>query len=213
MRFPAARILLFAKAPVPGQVKTRLIPAVGAKRAAAIYQELLTRMLTEVTTDIAPVDLWCAPDTWHGVFQAAARSLSVTLHTQVAGDLGQRMAQAAQQALGRSESVLLVGGDCPVLARGHLCQALEWLAEGSEAVLGPAEDGGYVLLGLRQMDYQLFSDMPWGTGAVLELTRQRLARQGRQWRELEPLWDLDRESDLRRYQQMRALDGSACLER
>lgn len=212
MRFPAARILLFAKAPVPGQVKTRLIPAVGAKRAAAIYQELLARMLTKVIADIAPVELWCAPDTGHGVFQAAARSPSVTLHTQVTGDLGQRMAYAAEQALARSASVLLVGGDCPVLESGHLCQALEWLAAGSDAVLGPAEDGGYVLLGLRKMDCQLFSDMPWGTGAVLDLTRQRLARQGRQWRELELLWDLDREADLQRYQQMQALDCSACLE-
>lgn len=202
MRYPHARILLFAKAPEPGQVKTRLIPAVGAQHAAAIYRELLVRMIGEASADIAPLDIWCAPDTRHGVFQAAAQNRSVTLHPQVMGDLGQRMAHGAEQALARSQMVLLIGGDCPVLTGGHLCRALAWLESGADAVLGPAEDGGYVLLGLRRMEHRLFSDIPWGTDQVLAITRRRLAQQVGYWRELEPLWDLDREADLDRYRQL-----------
>lgn len=209
MLFPDARILLFAKAPVSGRVKTRLIPAIGAQAAAEIYQTLLERVIGEAAADIAPLDLWCAPDTRHTVFQAATKNPSITLCTQVAGDLGQRMAYAVQQSLTQAERVLLIGGDCPLLNREHLCRALGWLNAGADAVLGPAEDGGYVLLGLSRMDHQLFSDIPWGTGRVLEITRRRLAGLGWNWRELEPLWDLDREADLQRY--LRLLDeGSRC---
>ena len=198
MRFPAARILLFAKAPVPGRVKTRLIPSVGEQRAAEIYRTLLERVLGEATREVAPVEIWCAPDTRHAVFQAAANP-SITLYAQTTGDLGQRMAHAARKALTRCEMVLLIGGDCPVLKREHLLRALDWLSAGADAVLGPAEDGGYVLLGMRRMDGQLFYDIPWGTDQVLKITRERLAQLGWVWRELEPLWDLDRDADLQRY--------------
>lgn len=199
MHFADARILLFAKAPVPGQVKTRLIPSVGAQHAAEIYHTLLERVIGEATREVAPVEIWCAPDTRHAVFRAVAVNPSITLYAQTAGDLGQRMAHAARQALARSEMVLLIGGDCPVLKAEHLQQALTWLDDGVDAVLGPAEDGGYVLLGMRRMNRQLFCDIPWGTDQVLNITRQRLAQSGWTWRELEPLWDLDRDADLQRY--------------
>ncbi len=199
MRFPSARILLFAKAPVPGQVKSRLIPAVGEQRAAEIYQALLEQVIETSAAGIAPIEIWCAPDRKHAVFRQAASHPFITLQTQPAGDLGARMALAARQALTRAESVLLIGGDCPVLKRKHLLSALEWLAGGADAVLGPAEDGGYVLLGLRRMRRELFCDIPWGTDRVLDMTRQRLTQLGWSWRELEPLWDLDRDADLQRY--------------
>jgi len=199
MHFAAARILLFAKAPVPGQVKTRLIPSVGAQRAAEIYRTLLERVIEEATREIASVEIWCAPDTRHAVFQTVVGNPSITLRTQTTGDLGQRMAYAARQALTGSEMVLLIGGDCPELKAEHLRRALTWLDAGVDAVLGPAEDGGYVLLGLRRMNWQLFCDIPWGADQVLNITRQRLAQLGWNWRELEPLWDLDREADLERY--------------
>lgn len=199
MHFADARILLFAKAPVPGQVKTRLIPSVGAQRAAEIYRTLLERVIDQATREIAPVEIWCAPDTRHAVFRAVAANPSITLWVQTTGDLGQRMAHAARQALARSEMVLLIGGDCPGLKAEHLRRALTWLDAGVDAVLGPAEDGGYVLLGMRRMNRQLFCDIPWGTDQVLNITRQRLAQLDWSWRELEPLWDLDRDADLQRY--------------
>ncbi|WP_275096760.1 TIGR04282 family arsenosugar biosynthesis glycosyltransferase [Sedimenticola hydrogenitrophicus] len=199
MLFPGGRILLFAKAPLPGQVKTRLIPAVGEQRAAQLYRELLERMIGEAAAGIAPVEIWCAPDTRHGVFREAASNPSISLHTQPGGDLGERMAFATRQALTRSEAVLLIGGDCPVLNGAHLKQAFAWLYAGSDAVLGPAEDGGYVLLGLRRVARELFAGIPWSTPAVLDVTRRRLGELNWSWREFEPLWDLDREADLDRY--------------
>lgn len=212
MHFPNARILLFAKAPVPGLVKTRLIPAIGARRAAGIYRTLLERVIGEATNGLAPVDIWCAPDPRHPVFQAAAEIHAIGLHAQATGDLGERMAHAAEQALAGAEMVLLIGGDCPLLGREHLRQALEWLACGVDAVLGPAEDGGYVLLGARRMDRRLFSDIPWGSERVLAMTRERLVQLGWQWRELEPLWDLDREADLQRYLRLQDQGGAGVPE-
>ncbi|WP_428603392.1 TIGR04282 family arsenosugar biosynthesis glycosyltransferase [Sedimenticola sp.] len=204
MRFPKSRILLFAKAPRAGQVKTRLVPSIGEEGAASIYRTLLERVIEQAAGQLAPLEIWCAPDTQHAVFRQAATRPNVTLHRQVDGDLGQRMAFATRQALAHSEAILLIGGDCPVLDAGHLFTALTWLDGGADAVIGPAEDGGYVLLGLRRLHSTLFSDIPWGTSDVLAITRQRLDQLGWSWRELEVLWDLDRETDLERYR---------CLER
>lgn len=199
MEFPGGRILIFAKAPVPGRVKTRLIPSVGERRAAAVYRELLERVIGAAAAGIAPVEIWCAPDSLHEVFRQAAGHPSISLHTQSGDDLGERMMFAARQALTRSEAVLLIGGDCPVLNGAHLKQAFNWLYAGADAVLGPAEDGGYVLLGLRRAERALFAGVPWGTERVLDVTRHRLGELNWAWRELEPLWDLDRENDLQRY--------------
>ncbi|MCW8906401.1 MAG: TIGR04282 family arsenosugar biosynthesis glycosyltransferase [Sedimenticola sp.] len=199
MEFPDSRILLFAKAPLPGRVKTRLIPRIGARQASDLHAELLWRTLGSAAGGLAPLQLWCTPDTLHPLFQEAARAAEVSLHSQVGNDLGERMAYATKTALAEAGSVLLIGADCPVLARSHLRQALDWLAAGRDAVLGPAEDGGYVLLGLRRHHPQLFEGMAWGTGAVLQETRQRLRQLGLTVSELETLWDLDRAEDLQRY--------------
>ncbi|MCW8890269.1 MAG: TIGR04282 family arsenosugar biosynthesis glycosyltransferase [Sedimenticola sp.] len=200
MQFPDSRILLFAKAPEPGQVKTRLIPAIGPQQAAHLYAELLKGVL-ERLSGLAPLQLWCAPDTRHPLFRRAAEASSTTLHQQSQGDLGERMADAARHALKEARSVLLIGGDCPVLERAHLEQALSWLDEGADAALGPAEDGGYVLLGFRHYAATLFEHIPWGTDLVCRLTRQRLSSLDWSWRELDPLWDVDRVEDLLRYQE------------
>ena len=199
MRFPDSRILLFAKAPEPGQVKTRLAPALGERRAAELYAELLSGVIDRIGGDIAPLQLWCAPTAQHPFFQQLAQKHWVSLHQQQEGDLGQRMEHAARQSLTEASTVLLIGGDCPVLDGRYLRRALEWVDGGGDAVLGPAEDGGYVLLGLRQAMGDLFQNIPWGTGAVCNITRQRLDALKWQWRELDPLWDVDREEDLERY--------------
>ncbi|MCW8944279.1 MAG: TIGR04282 family arsenosugar biosynthesis glycosyltransferase [Sedimenticola sp.] len=201
MEFPDSRILLFAKAPIAGQVKTRLIPAIGKQQASELYTELLSGVLNRLS-GIAPLQLWCAPDVDHLFFRQAAETLSVTLHRQPEGDLGQRMAYAAKDALSSADSVVLIGGDCPVLERDHLQQALTWLQGGDDAAIGPAEDGGYVLLGIRCCAAELFKGIPWGTDTVCELTRRRLSLLNWSWRELEMLWDVDRVEDLQRYQSL-----------
>ncbi len=202
-RFPDARILIFAKAPQAGRVKTRLIPALGAAAAADLYARLLEATVARaVSPALAPVCCCCAPDTTHPFFRQLADDYPVTLTQQQGADLGERMQTAACTALAEAGSVLLIGGDCPVLDAGHLGQALAWLAAGSDAVVGPAEDGGYVLLGLKRSAPELFREMPWGGERVLRETRARLQRLGWRYRELPPLWDLDRPADLRRYRAM-----------
>jgi rSAM/selenodomain-associated transferase 1 len=202
MQFPYARILVFAKAPVPGLVKTRLISVVGKDKSAALYVELLSGVIHRLAGVTAPLQLWCTPNSDHPFFHAIDQSRGVTLHIQQGDNLGQRMAYAARSALKEAGSVVLIGGDCPVLEKEHLNQALTWLAEGSDAVLGPAEDGGYVLLALKQMNDHLFEQIAWGGDDVCELTRQRLRALNWAWQELDPLWDVDRKDDLLRYRKL-----------
>ena len=201
MRFPGIRLLVFAKAPVPGQVKTRLAPVLAAAGAAALHARLVEESIARFTAaTLCPVELHCAPDTHHPLFQDLAQRHSITCRAQRGGDLGARMGHAAEQCLEAGGWPLLVGTDCPLLDRAMLVAACEALQDGHPAVLGPAEDGGYVLLGLRQPVPELFRDMAWGTDRVLADTRARLAARGWDWHELPLLWDLDRPGDLRRYQ-------------
>lgn len=204
MQFPDARILIFAKAPEPGKVKTRLIPVLGEVAAADLQQKLLAHALGRLaSTGLCAMELWCAPDERHPVFQALSRQHAVPLYQQRGADLGERMHHAADAALGRADSVLLIGTDCPLMTTDYLRQALSQLAAGREVVLGPAEDGGYVLLGLRRAEPMLFSDMPWGTDRVLGLTLQRLQALELSVGKLDVLWDLDRPGDWARLQQER----------
>lgn len=199
MQFPDSRILIFAKAPQAGRAKTRLIPTLGAEGAARLQQRLLETTVAWVcNASLCPVTLCCAPDETHPAFQGLADRFELTLRAQCAGDLGRRMADAAGDALAEAGQVLLIGTDCPVMDVGYLQQALQRLQAGHEAVLGPAEDGGYVLLGLRRLLPNLFADMPWGSGEVLALSRQRLAEVAATTALLSPLWDLDRAADWRR---------------
>jgi uncharacterized protein len=200
VQHPHARILIFAKAPIPGLAKTRLIPALGAEGAAELQAELVRRTLsTACGAALAPVACWCAPDPSHPLFGRLAQALPLTLHPQSGADLGARLHQALAETLQTAQYALLTGSDIPALKGRHLQQALSWLHQGEEAVLGPAEDGGYWLLGLRRPAPALFDGVPWGSDRVLTVTRQRLNHLGWRWRELETLWDLDRPADLARY--------------
>lgn len=199
MQFSNGRILIFAKAPTPGLAKTRLIPALGADGAAQFYADMLQTKVQEIGAgSLCHIQCWCTPDGSHELFQTFRRRFDLSLHLQQGDDLGQRMAFAAEQALQEADSVLLIGGDAPSLMIDHLQQAMSWLEGGADAVIGPAEDGGYVLLGLRYFQPELFTAMPWGTEQVLSMTRQRLQRLGCHWRELPLLWDIDRPEDLAR---------------
>lgn len=194
---PEGRLLVFAREPIPGLVKTRLIPALGAVGAAHLYRALLQRALdAAIGVPGVAVELWCSgapPD--GGVCADLARRHGLALRHQGAGDLGQRMAQALGEALAGSERVVLIGSDCPGYHATYLTAAFAALG-GQDAVLGPAADGGYVLIGLRRPASDLFAGIPWGTDAVLAGTRAVLARLGWTWAELPYLQDIDRPEDL-----------------
>ncbi len=192
-------ILIFARAPVAGSVKTRLIPLLGEHGAAALYRSLVERALTVAhESGVGPVELWCTPATDDDFFAACRERFQVTLHLQHEGDLGARMLNAFEDALTRWRRVLLTGSDCPSLTAAELRAAAGALREKCDAVFSPAEDGGYVLVGLSQAMPALFDAMTWGTATVMEETRLRLRRLGWRWHELPVHWDVDRPEDYQR---------------
>jgi rSAM/selenodomain-associated transferase 1 len=198
--------MVFAKAPQPGRVKTRLISALGETGAAQLQQQLIERTLrTAAAADLGTVELWCAPGPDDPYFSDCARRHEIILWAQGEGDLGLRMARALESAVEDGALGLLIGCDCPALTPAYLREAAAVLAGEDDAVFGPAEDGGYVLVGVaRRPAKELFEDIAWGGATVMEETRKRLARGNWRWRELAPLWDLDRPEDLARLRQLPA---------
>jgi rSAM/selenodomain-associated transferase 1 len=183
-------IVIFAKAPVPGRVKTRLIPALGAGGAAALAREMLDRTVDEALATGLAVELCGEPDAaqWY-----AARP-GLALAAQGDGGLGERLARAAERVL-VEEGILLVGADCPELDRDRLRAAAAGL-EDHDAVIHPTYDGGYALLGLRRFDRSIFHDIDWSTPVVAEQTVARIEALG--WSLLvgETLRDIDEPGDL-----------------
>lgn len=188
-------LIVFAKAPDAGKAKTRLIPALGADGAAALQARLVRHTLdTAVAARVMRVELWCTPTPEHPFFAHCARDFGVALFRQDGTDLGARMAHAMAHAVARGPAVL-IGTDCPALTARHLRLARNALRD-YDAVVAPAEDGGYVLIGLTQFDTEVFAGIAWGTDSVMSETRVRLAALGRRWGELPVLWDVDRPEDL-----------------
>jgi len=193
------RLMVFAKAPIPGRVKTRLIPVIGEKPASELYEKMVFHCLAEgIKAGVGPVDLWCTPSSDHPFFIHCAEKFQVKLHDQPEGDLGQRMGYAFSETLRISTYALLMGSDCPSLTSMDIRAAKDTLEKGHDAVIVPAEDGGYALLGLRLYAKELFSGIFWGTESVIKQTLMRLRGLGWQWQELPERWDVDRPEDLRR---------------
>lgn len=187
---------MLARAPVAGRVKTRMIPALGAQGACDLQQALLERALQLPAQGMHERFLWL-DDLPSPELQDLASALGWTLVEQPTGDLGERMRRIATLGLAESDAVILIGNDCPAIDGDYLQAACSALRE-RNVVIGPAEDGGYVLLGLREIDAALFSDMPWGTERVLDMTLQRLQQLDWSPELLPALWDVDRPEDLPR---------------
>jgi hypothetical protein len=189
-------IAILAKAPIPGAVKTRLIPTIGA-HAAAVLQERLTEraIATALAADVGLVTLWCSPDATHSTFLKLVMQQRIILKRQPEGDLGARMLAATAAGNG---PVLVIGTDCPALTELHLRGAANALREGNDVVIIPAEDGGYVLIGTRKPQPAIFADIAWGTNTVLADTRTRVIEQRLMLTEQPPLWDVDTEAEYAR---------------
>lgn len=197
MKFPDSRILVFCKAPIPGMVKTRLLPALNSLQAADLHRKLAKRMLDCcLNSNLAEVELWCSPDTTHEFFFEYMEK-GIPLFQQQGADLGERMFHGATHSLAREEveKVLIIGTDCPNLDRHYLERAMQKLTD-HDAVLGPAEDGGYGLIGLRRATHELFDNITWGTSEVCAETCRKMNTQGYNWSLLPLLWDVDRPEDL-----------------
>jgi len=199
-KYPNAVLMIFCKAPVPGQVKTRLIPELSAEQAAKLHIELSLKTLQRaILSKLCPVQLWCAPSTDHEFFIEAKTAYPLLLKQQQGADLGERMHLAFCSALAGYSHALLMGCDCPSMTGRDLEQALIALHQGNEVVLAPAEDGGYVMIGLSRPHPELFNNMPWGTDRVLAQTRVRIERYQLSHHELNAQWDVDTPQDLERY--------------
>lgn len=193
------RLIIFAKAPCPGQVKTRLGACLGMPQAARIHRLLTLHTLETASRHLTcPIELWCAPGTEHRFFRACRRRHALTLRAQRGKDLGERMAHAFAATLEEGGRAVLIGTDCPLLEGTHLQQAFDSLTQGHDAVLTPAEDGGYVLIGLSRHSPRLFEGIPWGGASVRQDTLLRLENLRWRWRELDRLWDIDTPRDLHR---------------
>lgn len=191
------RVLVFARAPVPGRCKTRLIPRLGARGAAALHRRLVRQTLQTALDSGSSTELWCAPDTHHGFFMRCRREFGVKLRRQCGGDLGRRMAHALKCALRDSERVSLIGTDCVNLTSQDLRDALNAL-QNADVVLQPATDGGYVLIGARRITLGALRGIAWSSGHELAQTQARLQRAGLAWQELPQREDVDTPADYRR---------------
>ena len=188
----SVQVAIFARAPVPGAAKTRLIPLLGAEGAALLHERLVLHAIASaLAAEVGPVTLWCAPDSSHPFFAQTG----VAQADQQGADLGARMLHAFQAAKG---PLLLIGADCPAITPDDLRWCAQALLEGAHSVFLPAEDGGYGLVGAARPIPQIFGDMQWGAVDVMTQTRARLTDAGIPWREGRTIWDVDRPGDYAR---------------
>lgn len=191
------RLVIFAKAPQPGAVKTRLIPVLGADGAAALARAMLAHTLQQaLAAGLDAVELCMSPAPGDPAWRGVALPAGVDYTAQGGGDLGERMDRAMQRALTLHPGpVLLIGTDCPSLGSEHLREAARQLAE-HDAVLLPVADGGYVLIGLRAPCPAIFRQMAWSTSTVAAETLQRLSALGLRVWQGPVLHDIDEAADL-----------------
>ena len=204
-----ACILQFAKAPRAGKVKTRLIPALGEDGALQLHKRLLRHTWESINTiGLADVQLWTDAADSTGFFEDL-RPPVMKPSLQQGADLGERMRAAIAQTLQHYSQVVVIGSDCPVLDAHYLNEAFMALQQGNDVVLGPASDGGYVLIGMRMVYPELFESIPWGSDQVLKQTRQRLKALDCRWHELPERWDVDRPEDLLKLEKLTSRWGAS----
>ena len=190
------RTIIFAKAPHAGFAKTRLIPALGEEGAARLAHRMLQHTLDgAISAAIGPIELCVTPGIASPFWAGTEVPQAVEMTEQGEGDLGARLARAAQRALEKDRAVLLIGADCIEMSAKILCEAAAAL-ECRDAVIYPATDGGYVLLGINKFHASLFSGIAWSTGSVASDTVKRIHALGWSLETGALLHDVDEPDDL-----------------
>ena len=205
------RLCVFVNAPVVGRVKSRLAGDLGEWSACAAYESLAEHALHALSSTPLPKQLWVAGGVAHPKIGAWAKRFGFAVRAQPAGDLGAKMLAAIASCRLAGCAGLVVGADLPELDAAYVEAAAAALRR-HEVVLGPTEDGGYGLIGLREPVAELFVGIPWGTAAVLAETRARIAKLKLRLAELPMLWDVDDMAGWRRFQALTGRRGNAAPE-
>ncbi|MEP1472283.1 MAG: TIGR04282 family arsenosugar biosynthesis glycosyltransferase [Halieaceae bacterium] len=196
-------LIQFARVPIVGAVKTRLIPALGEEGACQLHVDLLQHCCKQLlASGLAPVELWLDSEGSHPAVMACERQ-GATLRLQQGTSLGERMHHALLDGLSRHPRVVLVGSDCPAIDEAYLRRAFEGLTT-APVVFGEATDGGYVLIGACQSDWGLFDGVSWGSEAVLSESLANVEGLGWTAAVLPALSDIDRAEDLPVWQEYMA---------
>ena len=190
------RIVIFAKAPVPGNVKTRLVPALGEIGAARLAHQMLLATIEEAeNAHLSIPELCTTPHPYDPDWKPFLPKAEIRYTDQGEGDLGERLARAAKRMILVGENILLIGTDCPALDRHRLRAAAEALLT-HDAVIHPTLDGGYALLGLRRFDSSLFAGIGWSGPTVGADTIARIEALGWSLHVGDTLRDIDEPEDL-----------------
>lgn len=203
-RHGSVTLHLLAKAPVPGRVKTRLMPRLGAHGAASAHAEMVKRCVLHACKALpaARVTLWTALDHEHPLFLELQQRLGINLAPQPEGDLGVRIRHALASTFSSTPGpAMIMGSDCPSISPELIQTCADSLAT-HPAVILPAEDGGYGLIGTGADYPALFRDIPWGGGEVLNVSRERLDALGLKAAFPATVWDVDRPADWQRYRRL-----------
>lgn len=187
-------VQVFTRAPVPGEVKTRLIPELGEQGAASLHADLAGHLLGSLDESELAAEVWVSSDADHPFFD----QFSAERRDQQGSGLGERMSFALEDGLSRATNVVLIGTDLPTLDLNYVESAFDAL-ESHEVVLGPAVDGGYGLIGVSGSAPAIFSGIAWGGPAVLAETCRKLNELRCRYRLLPLIWDVDTPEDLVRY--------------
>lgn len=209
MQYDDCVVLVYAKAPVEGKVNTRLIADIGVQAATRLQHDLIHDRLAMLSgANLCDVRLMCAPDSQHDCFLQCARQYPITLFDQSGDDLGERMFNGIWQALQVYKYCIVIGTDAPSLDVEKIRQVIENLHAGTEVVLVPAEDGGYVLISMRHAHAFLFQEISWGGAAVMQQTTIKLSKNHISFETLAPCWDVDRLEDYQRYLKLAKKKGA-----
>ena len=196
-------VIVFAKPPLAGRVKTRLIPELGPELALNAHCEMVDLTLKKVVQLDCSSSLWLSENSQEGASWGQKYSLPVEV--QRSGDLGTKMVDAISKRLAASPvKVVLIGSDCPILSQEDIRDSFLWLDQ-CDVVILPCEDGGYGLIGMKQTHAELFSEISWGTPKVTSETLDRARNSNLSVKCGREIWDVDDIEGWRRYQRLKEL--------